>query len=87
MAKSKELAQEGATRIRDALVKKGLRVHPVTTDVDEAEFLGLRFNLKEHVVAVKPSKVVRLRYALLEVLRRGALSPVLMEVILGHCTW
>ncbi len=62
------LVQEGAIRIRDASVKKGLRVHPVTTDGDVAA-LGLQYNLKSHAAAVKPSKVVRLWCAVLEVLR------------------
>ncbi|CAK0869151.1 unnamed protein product, partial [Prorocentrum cordatum] len=38
-------------------------------------------------VRVKPASVMRLRQALLAVLRRGAASPRMLEVLLGHITW
>ena len=66
-------------------MNKELRVHAVTTDSHRAGFLGLEFDMQSISVAVKPKKAVALRYAILELLRRRAASPLLLEIVLGHC--
>ncbi|CAK0887559.1 unnamed protein product, partial [Prorocentrum cordatum] len=70
-----------------ALEAWGLPVHSLDTASAVSVFTGLEINGELGAVRVKPASVVRLRQALLAVLRRGAASPRMLEVLLGHIAW
>ena len=82
---------EVVTAKRDAVTRTleawGLPVHSIDVASSVSVFTGLEINGDLGTVRVKPSSVMRLRQALLAVLRRGAASPRMLEVLLGHVTW
>ncbi|CAK0817786.1 unnamed protein product, partial [Prorocentrum cordatum] len=65
----------------------GSRVPPVRS-IDEASSVSISTGLKVNgdlgPARVKPSSATRLRQAILAVSRRGAASPRMLEVLLGH---
>ena len=87
LATSLEVATAGAEAVRRVMELKGVRVHPTVASDVEADFIGLRFNLRELSVGLRPSRSFRLRAAIRELIRRGHCSPALLEIIMGHCTW
>ncbi len=87
LATSSEIATDGAKAVRRVLESKGLRIHATVASDVEADFIGLCFNLRELSVGLRPSRSYRLRAAIRELVRRGHCSPVLLEIIMGHCTW
>ncbi len=74
-------------RISAYLRRLGFLVHEENEASGDAEVLGLQFCSKTKTISVKKSRVWRLRAALLELLRRGACSGHLLEVLVGHITW
>ena len=66
---------------------KGLPVHPMESGVDKPTFLGLEIDCIKCTIRIKPSRLWKLRFALDELLDRGACSSRTMESVLGHCTW
>ena len=80
-------AEAAIADITARLRAKGLPVHPMESGIDKPTFLGLEIDCIKCTVRIKPSRLWKLRFALDELLDRGACSSRTMESVLGHCTW
>ena len=82
------VAEAAIIDITARLRAKGLPVHPMESGVDKPTFLGPEIDCIKCSVRTKPSRLWKFRSAADELLDRGACSSrIIMESVLGHCTW
>ena len=68
------VAEAAIVDIIARLRAKGLPVHPMESGVDKLTFLGLEIDCVKCTIRVKPSRLWKLRFAVDELLDRGACS-------------
>ncbi len=82
---SKHHCNRTMQRVIETMQNDGLVVHEVEPASTTAKFIGLE--LHHNTFYIKRVKMWRVRKALRFVLKRGFISGVALEVLLGHITW
>lgn len=65
----------------------GLTVHEEVEASLDCDFVGLHMDGKRQTFSIKPSRLLRLRAAIDELLIRNSCSGDIMQILLGHLTW
>ena len=78
---------QGLSRIATTLRGFGLTVHEEEEAQMSADFVGLHCDGKSGYVSIKPGRILKIRSAVDELLRRQFCSGKLLQLLLGHCTW
>jgi hypothetical protein len=84
---SKAAVDRGRMAIAERLREWGLSVHEEEEAQLKGEFIGLLFNGEKGYVSVKPSRLLKLRAGVQDLLNRQFCTGHTLQLVLGHCTW
>lgn len=73
--------------ISERLRSLGLTVHEEEAAVKTCDFVGLHFNGQTGHISIKPSRILKLRAAIHQLLDMQVCNGKTMQHILGHITW
>ena len=78
---------QGRMRIAEQLRRWGLSVHEEEQAQLKGEFVGLFFNGEKGYVSIKPSRLLKLRAGIEDLLSKQFCTGRVLQLVLGHCTW
>ena len=84
---SKEHVDSGLRKISKTLRDWGLTVHEEEEASLKADFIGMHFNGETGYLSIKPSRLIKIKAGIDDLLRRQFCSGRTLQLVLGHCTW
>ena len=81
------LATMRLDEIADAYRALGLTIHEVEVTSNSLEALGVVLDFKRHQTRITQKRLWRTRGALEYCIQRGRASGMMIEVLVGHCTY
>ena len=82
---NKQAVNSCSMNISKAFIDLGLQVHEQVSATNDGEFIGLR--LHRNHLSVKPSRIWKVRFALMKLVNFRRVSGKVLEIIVGHITW
>ena len=83
----KTAVNSGLAAISKTLRDWGLSVHEEEEASTSGSFVGLHFNGISGFMSIKPSRIVKIKSGIDDLLRRQFCTGRVLQLVLGHCTW
>ena len=84
---NREAVDEGLQKIIHVLRGWGLTVHEIEPACLHSDFVGLSFDGSQGTVSVKKQRILKIKFAIDELLERQFCSGRTMQLLVGHLTW